>query len=63
MVREVRTNREFNALLKHHKKTGLPVIVDFYSHGCGPCRMIAPHYKRLAKQYKNRVGRSLGSAR
>ena len=32
-----------------------PVIVDYFSHGCGPCRQIAPHYKQLAKQYKGRA--------
>ena len=49
-VRNVKTDREFQRLIKHHKeKTGLPVIVDYFSHGCGPCRQIAPHYKQLAK--------------
>merc|ERR1711871_1784011 len=56
LVRNVRTDREFQRLIKHHKeKTGLPVIVDYYSDGCGPCRQIAPHYKRLAKQYKGKA--------
>ena len=40
---------EFNKLIRHHKeKTGLPVIVDFYSDGCGPCRQMAPIYKKMA---------------
>ena len=56
LVRNVRTDREFRALLKHHKEnTGLPVIVDFFSQTCGPCRMIAPHFKSLAKEYRNRA--------
>jgi thiol-disulfide isomerase/thioredoxin len=39
IVRNVRTNDEFKKLLKHHaENTGLPVVVDFYSDGCGPCR-------------------------
>jgi thioredoxin-disulfide reductase len=55
-VRNVKTDREFQRLLKHHKeKTGLPVIVDYFSHGCGPCRQIAPHYKQLAKRYKGKA--------
>ena len=56
LVRNVKTDREFQRLIQHHKeKTGLPVIVDYYSDGCGPCRQIAPHYKRLAKQYKGKA--------
>ena len=55
-VREIRNNREFERLLKHHKEmTGLPVIVDYYSDGCGPCRQIAPHFKKLAKKYKGKA--------
>ena len=42
---------EFDRLLeKHATQTGLPVIVDFYSDGCGPCRMMAPIFKKLAGQ-------------
>mmetsp|Transcript_1699 Transcript_1699/g.2045 ORF Transcript_1699/g.2045 Transcript_1699/m.2045 type:complete len:647 (+) Transcript_1699:169-2109(+) len=56
IVRNVRTHDEFERLIKHHKEvTGLPVVVDFFSDGCGPCRMIAPYYKQLAKQYKDRA--------
>lgn len=55
-VRNVKSLAEWNKLLKHHaENTGLPVIVDFYSDGCGPCRMIAPQYKQLAEQYKDRA--------
>jgi thiol-disulfide isomerase/thioredoxin len=56
LVREVRSYREFQGLIEHHKtKTGLGVIVDFYSDSCGPCRQIAPLYKQLAKQFKGKV--------
>ena len=41
---------------KHSTQTGLPVIVDFYSDGCGPCRMIAPIFKKLAKEIGNKAG-------
>ena len=40
---------------KHATQTGLPVIVDFYSDGCGPCRMIAPIFKKLAKEMSGKA--------
>jgi thiol-disulfide isomerase/thioredoxin len=41
---------EFDRLIKKHAtETGLPVVVDFYSDGCGPCRMMAPIFKKVAK--------------
>jgi len=50
MVRRIKSSNEFDRLLeKHATETGLPVIVDFYSDGCGPCRQIAPAYLQMAK--------------
>jgi len=50
-VRQITSTREFDRLLeKHASQTGLPVVVDFYSDGCGPCRMMAPVFKNLAKE-------------
>jgi thioredoxin len=49
-------NEEFDRLMKKHAtQTGLPVIVDFYSDGCGPCRMIAPIFKKLAKEMEGKA--------
>ncbi len=49
-------NEEFDRLMKKHAtETGLPVIVDFYSDGCGPCRMIAPVFKKLAKEMEGKA--------
>ena len=55
-VREIRNLAEYDRLIQHHKtETGLPVVVDFYSDSCGPCRMIAPAFKKLAKEMKDRA--------
>lgn len=32
-----------------------PVLVDFYSNGCGPCRMLAPTIEKLAGEYAGRA--------
>lgn len=32
-----------------------PVLVDFYSTTCGPCRMLAPTIDKLAGQYEGRA--------
>jgi thioredoxin reductase (NADPH) len=38
---------------KHGSETGLPVVVDFYSDSCGPCRMMAPIFKQVAEEFKD----------
>jgi thioredoxin reductase (NADPH) len=58
MNQNKQTNKqiEFDRLLeKHSTETGLPVVVDFYSDGCGPCRMMAPIYKKVAKEFENKA--------
>ena len=51
VVRYTMSSSEFDRMLsKHGSTTGLPVIVDFYSDGCGPCRIMAPIWKKIAKQ-------------
>ncbi|WP_321480877.1 thioredoxin domain-containing protein [uncultured Bacteroides sp.] len=32
-----------------------PAIIDLYADWCGPCRMIAPIMKNLAKEYNGKV--------
>ena len=31
------------------------IWIDFYATWCGPCRMVAPLLKSLAKEYKDRI--------
>jgi thioredoxin 1 len=37
-------------------KADKPVLVDFYSNSCGPCRKLAPTIEKLAEQYDGRAG-------
>lgn len=47
---------EFDRLLeKHATQTGLPVVVDFYSDSCGPCRMMAPIFKKVAAEFVDKA--------
>ena len=35
---------------RHIVKNGVPVLVDFYSPGCGPCLMMGPQFDEAARQ-------------
>ena len=40
-------------------KSEIPVMIDFFTEWCGPCRAIAPMVEQIAKEYegKARVGK------
>ena len=49
MVQEIKNLEDFTKAIGD-KNTGF-VVIDFYADWCGPCKMIAPKFAKMAVKY------------
>lgn len=40
---------------KEVKKSGIPIIIDFWAPWCSPCQMMGPVFEELSKEYDKKL--------
>ncbi|MBN2441203.1 MAG: thioredoxin [Spirochaetales bacterium] len=44
--------KSFNELIS---TSSIPVLVDFWAEWCGPCKIVSPIIKRIAREYSHKL--------
>ena len=42
-------------MLELNLKGNLPILVDFYSNWCPPCKMLEPIFEELTKEFEGKI--------